>query len=125
MVSLDLQIQSSKCIIDAEKRPYINWKNKCIRDTYSQILSALLNDITVPVGTDEQTYVNVYCSEIVNAMHEAANRAVNVSDIEKQNKHRPKHWWNCYCTTARNRNKFWFNLLRSLNRPREGAVYEA
>ena len=35
-------------------------------------------------------------------------------NIDKQDKHRPKH-----------RNKFWFNLWHSLNRPREDAVYEA
>ena len=25
-----------------------------------------------------------------------------------------KHWWNVECATARNRNRFWFNLWHSL-----------
>ena len=53
-------------------------------------------------------------------MHKAGKASLSVYSSKENSK--PKQWWNCDCTNATNRNRFWFNLGHSLGKPREGAL---
>ena len=107
---------------------YVNWNDKHVKECYTKELTMLIANMKTPrLTADVQSYVYDYVSTIVNLMHTAGERAtVNMcSSSSKRKRKRCKHWWNVECTTARNKNRFWFSLWRSLGRPRDGAVSNA
>jgi exonuclease III len=126
----------TRCIVDIKQqkpvlkpsvkvRKHINWSDTQVQSNYKSILSESSSNLLPPIcNTDAQLYVDTYCSEIVNMLHESAESAM-VCDNVKNNPSKKRHfWWNSSCTEARNRNRFWFKLWCSLGRPRNGVVHE-
>ena len=61
----------------------VNWNDKSLQQAYSNAISALQNDINVPVelskdaSNDEvQSYIDSYHTDIVNVMHTATETAM-------------------------------------------------
>jgi hypothetical protein len=103
---------------------YINWKDTSVQGKYKDVLNELISRYVPPAeDSDTQQYVDEYYNGIVSVFHEAAQSAMK--DVNKQKKcdKRRHYWWNFSCTEAKNRNKFWFRLWCSLDRPRDGVVY--
>jgi hypothetical protein len=133
-VSLHISCGDENVLLDSTSDTVqrINWNDGNVRDMYVKAISVLSKEITIPCDvhnisttTQMQNFVDEYCETICGVMHKAADSLVNsVGEIQHKNK-RGKHWWNSDCTVARDRNRFWYSLWRSCDRPRHGAVYDS
>ena len=105
----------------------INWRDKKIQNEYAEALSGIVKEMKPPSeNLEKQAYVDEYYSKITGAMHQAADTVFQLeTKSQSRSKHKRHHWWNAECTTARDRNRFWFSIWCSMGRPKQGAVHDA
>ena len=89
---------------------------------YSEELKGAM-DMISPINLETVTSecaaacINSFCNQLCEAMIKSSDVCSKKSD--QRNK---KLWWNDSCTTARNRNRLFFQIWSSLGRPRKGRL---
>ena len=133
-VAIELEIDISQSEDDGVSMnntyQQVNWNQKGMKEAYLESINKFLANYKPPMNVTDssshiQSYVDQYCSYIVEYFHKAAKDAMKFTEQNTGFKKKGKHWWTIDCSNARNRQHFWFNLWRSCNKPRERAVYDA
>lgn len=57
-------------------------------------------------------------------MHDAVNKTQSASKSSYKGQHTPRNWWNDDCLVSRDRQRFWYSIWKSCDRPRCGHVYD-
>ena len=138
-ISINIPLSGNGCnseinTANNDNSKYIDWNNHSLSSSYCKHVSAFTDKIIIPknycdISTMEQAQfcVDEYCKNITEALHEAADAAVSSmvkSKSIQKSRHFRKHWRSQDCRIARDRNRFWFSLWRSCDRPRQGVIYE-
>ena len=130
-LSMNLPVNIEK--IDGDKNPdfakirYVRkklfWNDVEFQRMYSEELKGAM-DMISPVNLETVTSecaaacVSSFCNQLCEAMIKSSDVCSKITD--QRNK---KLWWNDSCTTARNRNRLFFQIWSSLGRPRKGQAY--
>ena len=56
-------------------------------------------------------------------MYAAVDELSQAVKSQYKGKYHKTSWWNQHCLIARDRHRFWFNIWKTCNRPREGHIY--
>ena len=127
MVRFSLKINNMSAKGRDFSYPKPDWNNVNFKKAYSNHVKTLLDQMYISTDEitckhDAENYVNEYCNNLRDALHDAVAKSNNDSTC---NKKRKQHWWNQSCKVARNRLHFWFSLWKSCGRPRHGAVFDS
>ena len=116
----------SKCVPDFPKpmwqdRNYLNRYVHHLNEKFNTVCwsSANLDNINID---NARSYVNDLHDSIRNAIHEAT-RNCSEEFSKKKSKH-GKQWWTGDCTKARERNRLFFHIWKSVGRPKDGVTYD-
>jgi hypothetical protein len=53
-------------------------------------------------------------------MHDACGRVNTMSHSKYNGRYKPNSWWKADCLVTRDRQRFWYRIWRSCDRPRNG-----
>ena len=112
------------------KFPRINWSDNSLCSQYSSLVcdtSVILDSVSpdsVVTKVDAMSTVNNLCNKITSTMHAAVDELSQAVKSQYKGKYHKTSWWNQNCLIARDRHRFWFNIWKTCNRPREGHIYE-
>lgn len=110
--------------------PRVNWSNVDARSSYEKHLSSRLDDlnhhipnlISIENADKALSTVNLINESLTGAMHDASSDVLAAQSGGNKGRVK-KHWWSSDCTAARDRQRFWFALWKTCDRPRSGHVF--
>ena len=130
-ISINLNITSDtcekNCFTNIKTVPQRFWNNPTFISTYKNKLSRSLNCPVYAINQDTaQSFVDSYCEQLTLVLHNAAWKTKESiqSDYTLRSKRKRNFWWDNDCKTANCRLKFWFQLWKSCERPRQGCIYD-
>ena len=86
-----------------------------------EISSIHVTDLSDVLDNNAVASVNNICDKLCVAMHNSVRKCQEVNSYKK---HKKKHWWDMTCTAARNRNRLFRYIWKSMNQPRTGHIFE-
>ena len=104
-----------------------NWQNEKFCRAYqeeleNQLTDVVMLDVSEVNKLNAQIKVNNMYNELCDVMHSATRKCCNqYRTIEKSHR---KNWWNKDCLRARNQNRLFFYIWKSLGRPSQGEAYK-
>ena len=129
-LKIELRVNCDKpCSASLERvpsYPKVNWSNCGSQRLYSNEIRqrarlVILPDISLTSTREEATFLaNKMCDDLEGVIHDAS---ANVASLHKDGPGQSKHWWNHNCTWTRDRQRFWFHIWKSCDRPRTGHIY--
>ena len=114
----------------AFEHPKIDWTKIKNCKEYKKCLKQLENElISIPVELIEDhdaalKHANNIYDNINAILHKAVEKANNATASNYKGNFKKKHWWNDDCLVSRDRQRFWFKIWVSCDRPREGHIYD-
>ena len=109
--------------------PRINWSDSDMCQRYSEVVMTTMSAIErrpidlVQSEFEAQSTVNQLCSQVTEAIHTATAQVNDRESSKYKGRYRKNSWWNNTCLIARDRHRFWFNIWKSCDRPKQGQVY--
>ena len=88
----------------------------------NQLTDVVMLDVSEVNKLNAQIKVNNMYNELCDVMHSATRKCCN-QYLTTEKSHR-KNWWNKDCLRARNRNRLFFCIWKSLGRPSQGEAYK-
>ena len=70
-----------------------------------------------------QNLIDSMCDKMCDIVHDSCSKPVSDAPNIYQGRYSSKSWWNQDCTITRDRQRFWFRIWKSCDRPRTGQVY--
>ena len=71
---------------------------------------------------EAQRVTGSICEQVTSTMHEACQQVNTAVQSRYKSRYKPNNWWNTNCLVTRDRQRFWYRILRSCDRPRTGHV---
>ena len=112
------------------KHPKLDWSNvkHCheyktnLENLQNELLNVSINSIdTKDVAIDQ---ANKLCNNVISTLHKAVDKTIADNQSRYKGKYLKKHWWSNDCLISRDRQRFWFRIWISCDRPREGHIFE-
>ena len=108
--------------------PRLNWQDTNYQRRYCELLKESLDQISRSTYDLSEinkgsavVFVNNLYNVICSTIHDVTKKCAN--EFNERKTHGAKQWWTKECTLARNRNRLFFHLWKSVGRPSEGATY--
>jgi hypothetical protein len=110
--------------------PKMNWEDKEMCHVYKEIVAEAAQKIqTVNINNihekhEARNVVESLFDSICDVLHSSCSKALSEKQVQGRGKRKGKNWWNLDCTVAKDKQRFWFKIWNSCERPREGQVYK-
>jgi len=113
---------------DIPKFPRIDWSNvdKCnmYHENLCNIQIPMIDPDSISTVDEAARVTNSICQQLTIAMHDACGQVNTSGQSKYKGRFKPNSWWNADCLVTRDRQRFWYRIWRSCDRPRTGHVYD-